>query len=333
MESILESMLDHTLTEEIHEGIKTTSLYDLSPVFEPRHDVISLDISKNINQFSLSSELYSSVFKETNDIDHVYDQVCDILNKYSYRDTFDSNTRERLEIALKLIEKYSLTGFIHYSRGLVYFPDLLERFFDVHRIKGITISEDNLGAMICRCIERKSSAKESYSQNSLNSLITFKGDISLEIKLLPGKYIIDDDLYELAKRHNIRDSYYDNIMKIDFITNENEDLYTNIRKRYYNAIADMKKYSHMDVVMKENKGLYTGFRDAYHCLLYGGNDHLQALIVKWDLWGDDCTADAAREYFHVDEEASSLCSLKREVNNETDLRKIIVKLSKQIKVQ
>lgn len=56
----------------------------------------------------------------------------------------------------------------------------------------------------------------------------------------------------------------------------------------------------MDVVAKERNNKYTGFRDAYHCLLYGDAGKLQALIVRWDLWGDDCTTDATRQFFNLD---------------------------------
>lgn len=182
---------------------------------------------------------------------------------------------EKAERAMKFISKYSLTDFGNYCRGLVYFPKLLQKFLQIHREKGALIADDDLGSMFCRCIEHQ--PEDTFMKESLEHLIEFKGDRKLEIKLLPGKYSIDQELYDFVKNHDVQDRYYDAAMNAESI-----------------------KYEHIDVVAKEIAKSYTGFRDAYHALLYGGKEHLQSLIVRWDLWGDDRTADAAREFFNLD---------------------------------
>lgn len=204
-----------------------------------------------------------------------HEEACMLLSQCLHR---KNRTREKMERAVTLIEQHYLSNFTHYVRGLVCFPDLLDRFLAVQKAKGATISDDDLGCMFARCIEH--GPDDTYGLDSIKHLLTFKGERKLEIKLLPRKYKIDSELYELVHQQNVQDSYYD--------ATENCECFV---------------YTHMDVVAKEQSGeygQYTGFRDAYHCLLYGDDRHLQALIVRWDLWGDDCTADAAREFFDLE---------------------------------
>ena len=59
---------------------------------------------------------------------------------------------------------------------------------------------------------------------------------------------------------------------------------------------------------------YITYRDIHHCLLYGGANHLQALIVRWDISGDDYTTDVAREFFQLDP-TTPLQIVKLTVNN------------------
>lgn len=226
------------------------------------------DTEKHVS-VEIFRRLQSESLKQLSPTEKATDDACKLLSKFT-----SSKKREDAEQALILIEEHSLGNFGHIVRGLVSFPDLLHRFLEVQKQNNLSISEDDLGSMISRCIEH--SPFESYSLESLEYLFTFKGESSIEIKLLPGKYTIDNKLYELAKSHKICDSYYD--ASIDCVS--------------FN-------YSHIDVVTKEKSGSYCGFRDAYHSLLYGGPNHLQALILRWDLWGDDCTADAAREFFQL----------------------------------
>lgn len=340
MESILESMSNETLNGKIDFAVKTSTFGDSFPVFGDRYgfdhrrpyydddstwyrkEVITVDkmirpdqlspYDNSSTEFNLSRELeddlngvikdyrkefeamdldanpdriklhtldgfhqfQSNSLKQLSPQDKAHDEASQLLSKCLFRKNM---TREDAEHAIKLVEEHSLGDFGHLIHGLVCFPDILDRFLQVQRKTGSLISEDDLASMIARCIEH--SPSETYGLESLKYLLTFKGDLTVEIKLLPGKYNIDDELYELAKSHNVHDSYYDAVMNCESLV-----------------------YVHADVVAKEKSGKYTGFRDAYHSLLYGGPEHLQALIVRWDLWGDDCTADAAREFFKLNDE-------------------------------
>lgn len=180
--------------------------------------------------------------------------------------------RTNAEKAVDLIEQYALTGFHHLCRDLVYFPDLLERFLQVQRNNGAIISEDDIGCMIARCIE---GGNYRYSKESMAHLLIFKGEIPIEIKLLP--HLVNADLYAIAKTKQVQDMYYDATMT-----------------------SESYQYKHLDVVAKAKTGHFTGFRDAYHALIYGAKTHMQALIVHWDLWDEDETADAARKYFGLE---------------------------------
>lgn len=275
MNSILDSMNDQALTGKIDNAIQRQSIGDSFPIIGNVSDV-SLIPSYESHQEEEIRERIFELFDTTGapNIHH------------------DISKRNYLEEAINLIEEYSMTDFDYLCRGLVYFPDLLERYLKVHKQNKVLVSEDDIGCMISRCIEHPNDIDVTYATESMKYLLDFKGKLPLEIKLLPGKYHIDESLYELAKSHNVHDSYYDRA--------SDDEPYT---------------YSHLDVVAKERKGIYTGFRDAYHCLIYGERQHLQALIVRWDLWGDDCTADAAREYFNLNKsspiEAIMACINKR----------------------
>lgn len=219
-------------------------------------------------------QFQSNALKDLSPVEKAYDKSSQLLSKCLFR---NNRTRENAENAIQLIEQHSLSNFGHLTHGLVCFPDLLERFLKSQRQNVAVIADEDLAAMVSRCIEHQPT--DTYGAESLNHLLQFKeatGLLALEIKLLPGKYQIDNELYTLANSHNIHDSYYDATMECQPFV-----------------------YTHPDVVIKEQSGKYTGFRDAYHCLLYGDSPHLQALIVRWDLWGDDCTADAARAFFKL----------------------------------
>lgn len=229
---------------------------------------------------------------ESDPKEKAYDKVYTLLADCLHR---KDRSFEKAEQAVQLIEQHSLSKFnLHLVRGLVHFPDLLKRFLAVLTKEGANLDDDDLGIMICRCIEHR--PDDRFALSSLKQLLKFKGHRSLEIKLLPKKYNIDSELYEMAQWEDVHDSYFD-------------------------ATHECKPfvYSHMDVVKKEAVK-YTGFRDAYHCLLYGGLEHLQALIVRWDLWGDDCTADAAREFFGFPPETPLVA-----VRAQTDRRSMVVK--------
>ena len=122
--------------------------------------------------------------------------------------------------------------------------------------------------------------KKLIAMESLKHILKYMKEIekdSLEIKLLPHKYSINIELYKMAFDHGIRDSYYE-------------------AKESGNKL----EYQHEDVINKQRSGGNVDCRDAYHCLLYGDKRHHQALILRWDLWGEDETTAAAREFFNLD---------------------------------
>lgn len=191
------------------------------------------------------------------------------------------------ENAMNIIKQHQLTGFDHHSWKLIYFPDLLYDFLSIHTCRGSLISINALSCMISMCIEYTGLFVKSDASQSLISLINFKGDMTLEIKLLPGKYPIDPELYSIAKHHGISDVYYDQ------------------------TTTYMLPYSL--IIHRSNE--ISDFRDAYHILLYGTPTHLQSLIVRWDMYGEDSTFNAAKEYFQLPPE-----TLRSEVINKINMK-------------
>lgn len=284
MDSVLDSMNDSSLTGVIDYAVEKLMACDTCPVFRPSiefqdaesyHQDSSICLNENwyhretIIANPISNKLYPSIesaeSSESTERELAHAKVYSLLS---------SSSRDDAEAAIEIIEVHSLTDCYQCVQGLFYFPDLFVRFLDVHRRVGIMIPDDDLGSMIAQCIELE-------LLESLMQLLNFKGSLPLEIKLLAKKYVIDEELYALAKEHHVCDSYYD-------------------------AVTEARPwiYSHLDVVERMKQATrYAGFRDAYHCLLYGTAGHLQALIVRWDIWGEDCSTDAAREFFNLDSEA------------------------------
>lgn len=212
-------------------------------------------------------------------LENVIDKINSNLHTCSFKVT---RTREQAEQAILLFEKYKpdYTG-IHYSHGLVYFPDLLKRYLDVFNGK-VRVHDIDLSCMIARCIEHSE-----IDINSLHHLIAYLNGNSLELKLLRGKYNINTERYNLCKSHCIRDRFYDGV---------NTD------------------YFYDDINTKDNKGLYTGYRDSYHCLLYGNKRHLEILLKIWKSM-QDCTYEAALDFFGVKEYDEIIYKMKEIISN------------------
>jgi hypothetical protein len=311
-ESILVDMADESFEGALGYGTKRESDADNFPVFgsswyDWHHGGVTVDQwrSTPVEWFDLPPvenpvvprETFRAYNPEIHDIiqahrpgsdpkEEAYDEVYQLLATCLHR---KDRSLEKAEQAVQLVEQHSLSKFkLHLVRGLVHFPHLLKRFLAVLNQEKAGLDDDDLGAMICRCIEHQPG--DTILKISLKHLLDFKGPRTLEIKLLPRKYRIDSEFYEMAQWENVHDSYYEATYQCEPFV-----------------------YAHMDVVKKEQLHKYTGFRDAYHCLLYGGSEHLQALIVRWDLWGDDCTTDAAREFLEMVPE-TSLMAVKARVN-------------------
>ena len=207
----------------------------------------------------------------------LHDKACELLSEQLFKKT---RNREKAEKAIKLIEEHNLTDFCHYSRGLVCFPDLLKIFLDVHSKNDCSIDDENIACMIARCIE---SDDESFSLNerkeSMKHIFVYKDTKIISLKLLRDKYVFNDELYKYAFDNYVWDLHYENYLQGGVIP------------YFYNTTVE-----------KETEGKYSGYRDSYHCLLYGESKHLHALIWRWKEWGDDCTADAARDFFGLAKE-------------------------------
>lgn len=226
------------------------------------------------------------------EVENIYHEICALLSKQSYK---KSRNRLEAEKAIQLIEKYSLVGFSHYFRGIVHFPDLLKIFLKIHTEAGYQIEDENLSCMISRCIE---SSDENFSLNdrkdSMKYIFVYTDMRKIGLKLLCGKYVLNEELCKYAKDNNIYDEYLEN-----------------------NTLP----YSYETTFEKEISGKYSGYRDSYHSLLYGNQRHLHGLIKRWKEWTDDCTADAARDFFDVVE-----CPL------EIVIGKVQLKLEKMIRL-
>lgn len=291
MDSILTYMKDESLIESVPSpASECHTSFDYLPVL--RMDIASHQccIRDDVDEMVIG---LNSIQLEK-DRDEAYTLLSECLHR-------DKRTYNKAERALGLIRQHKMTGFDFYCRGLVHFPPLLKEFLEIQREAGGLISSDDLGSMFCRCIEHQ--PEDSFGQESIQHLIEFKGDLKLEIKLLPGKYSIDNVLYGVAEAHDVHDTYY-----------------KRCGMNGINPISSLAPftYVHPDVVSKGRTNVYTGFRDAYHILLYGGVEHLQSLIVRWDLWGDDCTADAAREFFNLSNDCP-ITAVQANVNRKCQL--------------
>lgn len=305
MESILELMNDEATIGTLEDGTPLGIYRDNAAIFplpfimkeqkRPVYNELDFetdlkedfydDLDRRIEEFRLSHP--NMINTNMDEREKAMNEACILLDQCRFHKTAD---REKLEKAVNLIEEYQLTNMYILPRSLVYFPDLLERFLKVQ--KNHKIADDDLASMLARCVEHRE--EDAFQYESIKHLVNYvKGQElkgqglkeqrlksqGLEIKLLPNNYPIDTELYEYLCQHNIRDSYYD-----------------------ASWIGEKFPYNYPDIVEQENSGKYVGYRDAYHCLLYGESKHLQSLIVRWDLFGEDCTTDAARDFFSLPKE-------------------------------
>lgn len=184
-------------------------------------------------------------------------------------------TREKAEQAVRIIEDLrpdKKHRFYLGERGLVYFPDLLERFLKIRQ----EIDLDDYESMVARCIEFKEN-EEHWHQESLTILLKYLHP-GATLRLLPGRYQINRGLYEQAKEKGVRDLYYEG----------SAEPYT------------LKSPEEMD-----REYLYGGYRAAYHLLLYGGSRRKE-LLNWWKIVHYDCTYDAACDYYKTTDQGKIL---------------------------
>ena len=192
------------------------------------------------------------------------DDVCRLLHECRFS---PRRSRDKAEKAIKLIES---TGelqkrcFYLHQRGLVVFPDLLERylrFFPKFKL-------DDYEAMVARCIEYKQDDSDDWHRQSLEILLQYPHEGAV-LRLLQGKYRIDRDLYEKAAAAGVRDPCYE---------------------------GSTEPYTLKSPEQMEEEGMYGGYRQAYHLILYGGPRRSE-LVDDWKRYGPDCTYEAACDYF------------------------------------
>jgi hypothetical protein len=232
------------------------------------------------------------------------------------QECLQNRTKDKITEAIEIIHENGLTGFGHLGRCFVYYSYSLYLYLQVHQNQQVPIDDEDLGSMIARCIEYSpgkwldQNSEGLFAQESLQHLLDYKGDRELEIKLLPKRDSVSsvEDAPNLLPKSSQRTDEFSSLSRSYSI---NPFLYDfakrhGVRDRYYDAFLNQSKleYEYPDIVTKERTSQYTGYRDAYHLLLYGSANHLQSLIVRWDLWGDDCTTDAARDFFELPKECS-----------------------------
>lgn len=188
-----------------------------------------------------------------------------------------SKDYRKAEAALKLMERYNTADQQVVVHVFVYFPHLLKRYLILTTKLGIFVTSDDMTNMLAMCIEEG-------LRTSLKHLLAYNKRRPYEIKLMDSKFTINKSLYKFAKRHNVKDTYYE-------------------------AMEAGKKlpYAHMDITTKDRKSeCSVDFRDVFHTLLYGNEHHLRTLLQYWSQLGNgDYTIDAGREYFCLPKSAST----------------------------
>lgn len=182
-------------------------------------------------------------------------------------------SRDKVERAILLLETIPLDkqySFYLGQRGLVVFPDLLSRFLQLRPV----LELDDYESMLARCIEYhhdEESKEDDWHHQSLMILLAYPHD-GATLQLLPGRYHINENLYERAKSAGIRDLYYEGILTDPRFIKSPED--------------------------REVAGQYGGYRAAYYLLLYGGSRRRE-LVDWWKKWQYDCTYDAACHFYRT----------------------------------
>ncbi len=124
---------------------------------------------------------------DADEVENRVDEALQLLNDIRFTKT---RTRDKAEKAIKIIEGIagSVSGPFHtMPRGLVVYPDLLQRYLTL-----INIDEEDLAAMICRCIEKS-------HREALLLLLPYCKNKLIRLRLLPGRYHINGDLYDLCR--------------------------------------------------------------------------------------------------------------------------------------
>lgn len=218
--------------------------------------------------------------------DEIFNQVVTLLIDCRYA---DKRSRKKAERAINLWEKADLGSIYLAPRGLIYYPDLLEKYLTglinrkVTRTETNLLYSDDLASMICRCIEDV----ELTLTDSLNLLLNYyqqqmKGQ-PINLKLLPGKYNLNYELYFQSREIGIRDEYLDSRLEG--------------RAKPYLELSPQKLKEESLKKLTNDSNKVFGYRESYHRLIY--TKDRQCLTDWWREHGYDCTAEAACDYFGV----------------------------------
>ena len=229
---------------------------------------------ENITTPFVECHVNNTTFIECNN-SIILTEINSLLNHQNYNNAKQALLLVNSIFSINKINNQQILSMISEScLNFVYFPPLLEEYINILNKFDESIDIHNLSNMFCICIE----SHDSFSLDSTKILINYKGEKSLEIKLLPGLKNINHYLYDYVKKYKIRDTHYDNA-----------------------SINNL--YIHGDIISQKRSHFNINYRDVYHLLIYGTINDLQSLIVYWDILGftncNDVTTKAACDFFNL----------------------------------
>jgi hypothetical protein len=163
-----------------------------------------------VTQMSHQRESHYSSVDEDEDAAKI-DKILNLLTSCKFSHTRTRESAEKVIEILESISRHDGNGYHTMSRGLVEYPDLLTRYLNF-----VTIDNEDLKSMICRCIELHPHSDQEMTAKSLTILLNYwyrqqaaNQNHRLEIMLMYGKYKIDVSRYCECKKYNVRDIYYE----------------------------------------------------------------------------------------------------------------------------
>jgi len=219
--------------------------------------------------------------------DHVVDNIVSLLADCRFK---KNRTRSKAEQAIQLIEKWHYGEIYIIQRGLVVYPDLLDRYLKICK----ELPSDDFSSMISRCIENST---DDWAEPSLDLLLNFYKTYPEKICLSPSDYrrLGNPDIPELRNPLLLTSKYSIGVWLYD------KCKVLGLSDPYLDAKKEGKTipYTHPGPYLMEKNGIgYGGYRHAYHLLMYGGSRRVE-LITRWKEWETDCTFEAACDFFNL----------------------------------
>lgn len=222
------------------------------------------------------------------------DAVLELLSECRFT---KNRTYPKAAKALALMERFSFTDLYLQHRGLVVYPDLLQRYLKICTELG----SDDFSAMVSRCIEHP---MENWAEPSLDLLLAFYKEHPDRVRFSKysgnTKYLNNAELSREIMQPQIMNTKYSIGIWL-----YNKAKNAGLVDKYYEATKNGKKipYTHPGPLKMESDGFgYGGYRHAYHLLQYGGQRRME-LIERWKKWGPDCTFEAACDFLNLPHEA------------------------------